>query len=178
MTRKLQTCFRCACVLRICDSCHAPLAPPHRPFSRTRAPCATLRGRRHVVWFPESAATIIVGLAVGLILRFGFSVDVRAAASFNGEFFMLALLPVIIFESGYSLELQPFFTQLWSVLAFALIGTTISAFVIGGLLFWAGSQSGWGVLSLTFEEAMAFASLLSATDPVATLVVFSGLKAS
>ena len=66
--------------------------------------------------------------------------------------------------------------QLGSVLAFAVVGTTISAFVIGGIVYAAGAQPGWGVLQLTFEDAMAFASFLSATDPVATLVVFSGLK--
>lgn len=66
---------------------------------------------RHVVWFPESAATIVIGLAIGLFLRFTADPSVRVAASFNAEFFMLALLPIIIFESGYSLDLEPFFTQ-------------------------------------------------------------------
>jgi NhaP-type Na+/H+ or K+/H+ antiporter len=53
-------------------------------------------------------------------------------------------------------------------------GTTISALAIGGLLRWAG----WGgvIESLSIEEAMSFASLLSATDPVATLAVFQSLK--
>lgn len=96
----------------------------------------------------------------------------RAAAAFNGELFLLGLLPVIIFESGYSLDLPPFFTQLGSVLAFAVVGTTVSAFVIGAIVYSSGA------LPLTFEEAMAFASFLSATDPVATLVVFSGLRVS
>ena len=64
-----------------------------------------------MVWFPESAATILVGLFIGIFLRFASPPEVRAAASFNGELFMLALLPVIIFESGYSMDLQPFFTQ-------------------------------------------------------------------
>ena len=122
------------------------------------------------MWFPESAATIIVGLVLGLFLRYASPPGVRAAAAFNGELFLLGLLPVIIFESGYSLDLTPFFTQLGSVLAFAVAGTVISAFVIGGIVYSSGA------LPLTFEEAMAFASFLSATDPVATLVVFSGLR--
>lgn len=68
------------------------------------------------------------------------------------------LLPPLFFSAFFSLA----------------VGTVISTLVIGGLIRWAG----WGgvIQSLSLEESMSFASLLSATDPVATLAVFSSLK--
>ncbi len=88
--------------------------------------------------------------------------------------FSLALLPIIIFESGYSLNLEPFFSQLGSILMFALAGTITATLICGIALFEFG-KAGW-VPQMAFEEYMALASLVSATDPVATLSVFSALN--
>ncbi len=46
--------------------------------------------------------------------------------------------PIIIFESGYSIDKQSFFTQLFSISGYAVLGTTISAFVIGLIVYQAG----------------------------------------
>ena len=43
--------------------------------------------------------------------------------SLGNSLFSLGLLPIIIFESGYSLNLPAFFSQLGTVLIFALAGT-------------------------------------------------------
>ena len=128
----------------------------------------------HISIIPESAAVVIVGMIVGGILRLTASAEIRSSASFNGEFFMLVLLPIIIFESGYSLDRGPFFTQLFSINAYAILGTVISTIIIGGVVYLAGSTG--SIISLSFEESMTFASLLSATDPVATLAVFGALR--
>jgi NhaP-type Na+/H+ or K+/H+ antiporter len=129
----------------------------------------------HISAIPESAAVVCVGLVFGAVLRLTASHEIQANASFNGEFFMLVLLPIIIFESGFSLDRGPFFTQLFSINAFAIAGTVISTIVIGGVVFAACATGALGV-DLSFEESFAFASLLSATDPVATLAVFGALK--
>lgn len=128
----------------------------------------------HISIVPESAAIVIVGMLIGIIVRFTASPEVRSTASFNGEFFMMVLLPIIIFESGYSLDRGPFFTQLFSINAYAILGTVISTIIIGGIVYLAGTTG--AVISLSFEESMTFASLLSATDPVATLAVFGALR--
>jgi sodium/hydrogen exchanger 8 len=83
----------------------------------------------HVTVFPESGATVLVGLALGAAIRFGAPLSVRENAAFNQEVFSLVLLPIIIFESGYALDKRPFFSQLWSINAFALLGTLISTVV-------------------------------------------------
>ncbi len=64
--------------------------------------------------------------------------------------------------------------QLGTILIFALAGTVTATIITGLLLFQAGRDH--FVTSLSFEESMSFASLISATDPVATLSVFSALN--
>ena len=123
---------------------------------------------------PESLITIFVGLAIGAIVRVSSNMEVRDAASFSNEIFMLGLLPIIIAESGYSLDKAIFFKNFWSILVFAVFGTLISALTIGFFIFEAGKAG--TVVTLSFDECMAYASLLSATDPVATLAVFGALR--
>jgi NhaP-type Na+/H+ or K+/H+ antiporter len=122
---------------------------------------------------PESAVTVATGAAVGIIMFLANDERVVKAARFDEEVFALVMLPIIIAESGLVLDKHPFFTQLWSILTFAVFGTLIATLIIGGGLFGLG-QIGW-VLPLTSAEAMTFAALISAVDPVATLVVFSSL---
>lgn len=123
---------------------------------------------------PESGATVLVGCLFGLIIRQALGHEVAASAAFSEHVFFLVLLPVIIFFSGWDTPVAPFFRNLGSISAFAIAGTLASTAIIGLLVFGAGQRG--IILSLTFEEAMAFASLLSATDPVATLAVFGALK--
>jgi len=130
--------------------------------------------RAGVTVLPESGATVLIGAGFGVILRFMFGSEVRSTAEFSASMFMLVLLPIIIFESGFTIHRQSFYTQLFSINAFAIGGTVISTYIIGNIVWYLGSRG--SILSLSWEEAMSFASLLSATDPVATLAVFSSLN--
>jgi NhaP-type Na+/H+ or K+/H+ antiporter len=123
---------------------------------------------------PESLATIAVGALLGLCVR-ALDGRTRAAAAFSEEFFMLALLPIVIYESGYSLSLRVFFGNLRAIAAFAVAGTAVSAAVTSAVIY-AGVGAGWGLPPLSGWECATLGALLSATDPVATLVVFGALK--
>nr|NVI76235.1 Na[+]/H[+] hydrogen exchanger 1 [Cucujiformia] len=66
-----------------------------------------------------------------------------------------------------------FFQNIGSILVFAILGTTISAFVIGFGIYFLGLAD--VVYKLSFVESFAFGSLISAVDPVATVAIFHAL---
>ena len=66
-----------------------------------------------------------------------------------------------------------FFANMGSILLFAIVGTTISALVVGGGVYLLGLAE--IVYSLDFVQSFAFGSLISAVDPVATLAIFQAL---
>jgi sodium/hydrogen exchanger 8 len=93
--------------------------------------------------------------------------------TFDPQTFFILMLPPIIFESGYSLHKGDFFFNIGSILLFAVLGTLISTLVVGFGAYWIGTT---GVsYPLTLLDALTFGSLISATDPVATLAIFHTL---
>merc|ERR550519_80981 len=93
--------------------------------------------------------------------------------SFSPTMFFLVLLPPIIFESGYNLHKGNFFQNIGSIMVFAILGTAISALVVGGGVYLLGLAE--IAYKLNFVESFAFGSLISAVDPVATLAIFQAL---
>ncbi|XP_056015707.1 sodium/hydrogen exchanger 8-like isoform X2 [Ostrea edulis] len=122
-------------------------------------------------YLPESIADILLGAFAGLVLK--MSGSVQNTEAFNPTVFFIVLLPPIIFESGYNLHKGNFFQNLGSILVFAIIGTVISALVVGGGIYLLGQAQ--VVYKLTWIESFAFGSLISAVDPVATLAIFHAL---
>ena len=130
-------------------------------------------------YFPEVGATILLGMVISGIIRL---CGTNTSSTYNGvgilgfssPVFFLGLLPPIIFNSGYQLKRRIFFANMGAIVSLAVIGTTLSAAVVGTCLFVFGD---WGYSpKISLMEALAFGSLISATDPVSTLAVFSDLK--
>lgn len=71
----------------------------------------------------------MIGLLTGFILRM---LDVtNYMKKINQHFvnlFMILLLPPIIFESGYNMQMKPFFRNIGSVLMYSFLGTFIAIF--------------------------------------------------
>ena len=89
--------------------------------------------------------------------------------------FSLVLLPIIIFQSGYSLPLSHFFKRFFKILVYAIVGTLATTVFVGLSLYSISPYLG-DKLQFGIWESMAFASLISAIDPVATLCTFGELK--
>uniref|UniRef100_A0A8C7XSZ4 Sodium/hydrogen exchanger n=1 Tax=Oryzias sinensis TaxID=183150 RepID=A0A8C7XSZ4_9TELE len=93
---------------------------------------------------------------------------------FRPNMFFLLILPPIIFESGYSLHKGNFFQNIGSITLFAVIGTAISAFIVGGGIYFLGQAD--VIYKMTMTDSFAFGSLISAVDPVATIAIFNALN--
>ncbi|XP_056005787.1 sodium/hydrogen exchanger 6-like isoform X10 [Ostrea edulis] len=96
------------------------------------------------------------------------------AVTFDPELFFNVLLPFIIFEAGYSMKRRHFFRNLGSIMAFAFVGTTISCVVVGGIMYGVTRLMD---ISFTLNDCFFFGAIISATDPVTVLAIFSDLKA-
>jgi sodium/hydrogen exchanger 8 len=84
-------------------------------------------------------------------------------------------LPPIILEAGFNTQRKGFFSNFAAILLLAIGGTLIATFVTGGLLLFLGAT---GLIPLlTSAEAFLYGSLVSAIDPVATLLVFKKCNA-
>eukprot|EP00026_Physarum_polycephalum_P000532 Phypoly_transcript_00533.p1 GENE.Phypoly_transcript_00533~~Phypoly_transcript_00533.p1 ORF type:complete len:579 (+),score=54.52 Phypoly_transcript_00533:2748-4484(+) len=130
--------------------------------------------KSEIHYIPESVAVVVYGILIGLILRFITTNVAERLATFDPDIFFLFLLPSIIFESGFSLQKTPFFSNIGSILVFAIFGTLIS-FGFSGILFYLLGQAG-ASMELSLQDSMTTGALLSATDPVATLAIFQALN--
>ena len=127
-------------------------------------------------YLPESVVIVFLGGAIGMIINLMSYKNIanwRKEEAFSPTAFFLVLLPPIIFESGYNLHKGNFFQNIGSIMVFAIVGTTISAFVIGAGIYLLGLAD--VAYKLSFVESFAFGSLISAVDPVATVAIFHAL---
>ena len=65
--------------------------------------------------------------------RSGYALGANHA--FQKEFFFLFLVPPIIFEAGYGMQVRPFFRNFGAICMFAFLGTLISTAMIAAVLW-------------------------------------------
>ena len=126
-----------------------------------------------VHWLPESAAAVCIGLLACVLVSIFFSKDVMSMMRFDMDFFMNWLIPPIIFEAAFNMNVGAFFASIRPTMFFAFVGTLFSTFVVAGIVF-SGGQLGL-CYPLSPLAALTFGSLISATDPVAVLATFQAL---
>uniref|UniRef100_A0A182TG44 Cation/H+ exchanger transmembrane domain-containing protein n=1 Tax=Anopheles melas TaxID=34690 RepID=A0A182TG44_9DIPT len=101
--------------------------------------------------------------------------EIDLKATFDPEVFFNIILPPIIFHAGYSLKRKYFFRNLGAILMFAIIGTTLSAFLIGALMYGFVQLMPKLKSSFTFLDTLYFGALISPTDPLTILAIFSDM---
>ena len=128
----------------------------------------------HLHYFPESLVVMMLGMLIGALLNNTRDDDWLEAEFLHPETFFLLLLPPIILEAGYNLNKVTFFSNIGTIMVYAVFGTIISSFVVGvGIYLIALGASNY---TLTVMEAAAYGSLISAVDPVATIAIFSAMN--
>lgn len=128
-------------------------------------------------WLPEAGGTILVGTFVGLVAHIipssiiGFSVN---DLSFDDDLFMKILLPPIIFEAALSVDKKQFRKWLLPILLFAVLGTILSTFLVGYMVYYASLL--WkSATNIPLIDSLIFGALISSVDPVAILSVLTSL---
>ncbi|XP_013176273.1 PREDICTED: sodium/hydrogen exchanger 7 isoform X1 [Papilio xuthus] len=103
--------------------------------------------------------------------------EIDLKATFDPEIFFNIILPPIIFHAGYCLKRKYFFRNLGAILTFAMVGTALSALVIGSLMYGCVQLMPKSLAaSFTFLDTLYFGALISPTDPLTVLAIFSQLK--
>ena len=96
--------------------------------------------------------------------------------SFPSRIFFMALLPPILFNSGYQLQRELFYRHIKPISLFSVIGTAVSGLATGFLLF-GFKELGWfGTFDPSFLELCTFGSLIAATDTVSVLGVLQAKR--
>ncbi|XP_039381884.1 sodium/hydrogen exchanger 7 isoform X3 [Mauremys reevesii] len=157
---------------------------------------------RRVRFLHETGLAMIYGLIVGVILRYGspsssghdkpFSCSqedrpfTTLLVNVSGKFFEYTLKGEISpgkihnVEQNDMLRKRHFFRNLGSILAYAFLGTAVSCFIIGNLMYGVVKLMKLvGQLSDTFyyTDCLLFGAVISATDPVTVLAIFNELHA-
>ncbi|KAI8148824.1 Sodium/hydrogen exchanger family-domain-containing protein [Fennellomyces sp. T-0311] len=122
----------------------------------------------------ETVISIMAGMIVGLVIKLTPGTIVQHMVQFKQGYFFNLLLPPIILNSGYELKRRNFFINFGTILTFALAGTFIAALATGALTFLYAYFHPEGI-SISFIDSMIFGAILSATDPVTILAIFSQL---
>ncbi len=122
------------------------------------ASVVAMLGRR--IRIPYALALVITGLLVG-------APHLLPRAHLDPTTLFTVFLPPLLFESAIHLRLDVLRHNLKPIAIYALGGTLISTFAIGGLASWA--------LGLPLPVALVFGALISTTDPISVIAVFKRL---
>ena len=103
------------------------------------------------------------------------AIAVQKLTAFDTSLFFILLLPPIVFDSAYNAHKQAFFENFVLIWVLALVGTYLSAVVIGEIVYQFGTNPALNVFAFSRYESLVFGSLIGATDPVTVIAVFSHL---
>lgn len=126
---------------------------------------------------PYTVLLVAVGIAISLILHIpgvepvlGFIDD----AELTPELLFFILLPLLIFESGFSMSIRRIIDNASVIAALAIIAMPIAAVGTAFTLTWLLELVG---ISVPFIVILLFGSIIAATDPVAVLALFKEVGA-
>merc|ERR1719424_2641389 len=122
---------------------------------------------------PEAAVGVVAGVACAALAKLTHNDEMLRDDTFSAEFFMVWLLPPIIFAAGFNLNIPAFVASIVPTVLLAFVGTVVSSAAVGSLVFAAGQL---GVCyPLSRLASFFFGAVVSATDPVSVLAVFKAI---
>lgn len=124
--------------------------------------------------FPESIASIILGIIVGLFFKSHYkNTGLLNILEFEPHTFFLFLLPPIMFQAGFSMRASTFFRNIVVINMFAIFATIIASFIFSFIFAYGTSLT---ATSFSYLDSLHFGCFISAIDPVATIAIFKSLS--
>jgi NhaP-type Na+/H+ or K+/H+ antiporter len=141
----------------------------------------------------EPAMVLLVGIFFSFVVSSFFMVEGKSNTSeeedsggvddltatilsFPSNVFFMALLPPILFNSGYQLQRDLFYRHFKPITLFAVLGTTISGFATGFTLYGVKLLGWMGGFDPSLLELLTFGALIAATDTVSVLGVLQAKR--
>lgn len=124
-----------------------------------------------VLWLPEAAGCILVGVASGYIVMFFPHHDL----SFDGHWFLRIMVPPIIFEAALSIDKRSFNRHVVPILFYAVGGTLMATFLTAFIVHQGSFMLRNVCTPLPYVESLTFGALISSIDPIAVLSVLSNM---
>ena len=118
---------------------------------------------------PYTVLLICFGMAIGAIFSGHQFEDYTALARLNPHLLLLIFLPILIFESAFTMDVHTFFKNARQILTLAAPGLLISAFLTSCIARFIFNYN-W-----SWELCLVFGAILSATDPVAVVAILKEL---
>ncbi|KAM9838780.1 sodium/hydrogen exchanger 3-like [Aulostomus maculatus] len=118
---------------------------------------------------PESALLICFGFILGGMI---WGADKVQTFTLTPTVFFFYLLPQIILDAGYFMPNKLFFSNMGTIMVYAIIGTCWNAASVGLSLWGCHMGGAMGDLDIGLLQYLLFGSLIAAVDPVAVLAVF------
>ena len=122
--------------------------------------------------FPYTVLLVFVGLLLvpivnlpGLENIFGFIDDLVLTP----ELLFYIFLPVLIFESGFNMNMRKMLDSAWAISLFSVVSLIVSAGLVAVSLYFVMPLIG---IQMPFIVALLFGAIISPTDPVAVLSLF------
>ncbi len=115
---------------------------------------------------PYTLALVVAGLVLG-----GLELGVLSDVELNADLLLLLLLPALLFEAAFHIDLREFRRNIVPIATLAVPGVLLATAVASALLY-AGLGATGLVPGFGWREALLFASVISATDPVSVLALF------
>jgi CPA1 family monovalent cation:H+ antiporter len=110
---------------------------------------------------------------LGKLLDEFVTVFLAAANGLTPNLILFVFLPILIFESAYNMEAREVIKNLLPITVLALPGLLLSTVMCGVGVILVGGQD----FGITWEVALLFGVIVSATDPVAVVGLFKELGA-
>ncbi len=121
---------------------------------------------------PYTVLLVLVGIVLVLITKISFLSPVfgfLTSFPLTPELLFYVFLPTLIFESAFNMNIRKIVDNVWSISILSVIGLVISSVCIAVLMHFILPLIG---LNIPFIVLLLFASIISATDPVAVLALF------